>query len=71
MIAPFEMEQRLQLTRPGSYGDLDMLQIGPLGNPNRAVVVLNPSPLKPAEQYFQVTLWCVLTQPLFSFPVLP
>jgi alpha-galactosidase len=64
LIAPFDMEERLRLTRPGSYGDLDMLQIGPLGKPNRAEVVFKPSPLTPAEQYFQVTLWSVLTQPL-------
>lgn len=64
LIAPFEMEERLQRTRPGHYGDLDMLQIGPLGKPNRAEVVFTPSPLTPAEQYFQVTLWCILTQPL-------
>ena len=64
IIAPFEMEDRLQLTGPGHYGDLDMLQIGPLGKPNRAEVVFSPSPLTPAEQYLQVTLWCILTQPL-------
>lgn len=64
LIAPFAMEARLQLTRPGAYGDLDMLQIGPLGKPNRAEVVFKPSPLTPNEQYFQVTLWCILTQPL-------
>jgi alpha-galactosidase len=64
IIAPFRMEQRLQLTGPGHYGDLDMLQIGPMGKPNRAEVVFNPSPLAPAEQYFQVTLWAILTQPL-------
>ncbi len=64
LIAPFDMAERLQLTRPGAYGDLDMLQIGPLGKPNRAEVVFKPSPLTPAEQYFQVTLWSILTQPL-------
>lgn len=64
LTAPFAMADRLALTRPGAYGDLDMLQIGPLGKPNRAEVVFTPSPLTPAEQYFQVTLWCVLTQPL-------
>jgi alpha-galactosidase len=58
------MADRLALTRPGAYGDLDMLQIGPLGKPNRAEVVFTPSPLTPSEQYFQVTLWCILTQPL-------
>lgn len=66
MIAPFgdDLVERLARTRPGSYGDLDMLQIGPLGRPNRAEKVFRPSPLKQAEQYFQVTLWCLLTQPL-------
>jgi alpha-galactosidase len=64
MIAPFEMGERLALTRPGHYGDLDMLQIGPLGKPNRAEVEFRPSPLTPSEQYLQVTLWCLLTQPL-------
>jgi alpha-galactosidase len=64
LTAPFAMADRLALTRPGAYGDLDMLQIGPLGKPNRAEVVFTPSPLTPSEQYFQVTLWCILTQPL-------
>lgn len=64
LTAPFAMEQRLQLTRPGRFGDLDMLQIGPLGKPNRAEKIFDPSPLLPAEQYFQLTLWCILTQPL-------
>jgi len=66
MIAPFEDDvvQRLAQTRPGHYGDLDMLQIGPKGRPNRAEKVFRPSPLKPTEQYHQVTLWSLLTQPL-------
>jgi len=64
MIAPFGLEKRLQQSHPGHYGDLDMLQIGPLGKPNRAEVVFSPSPLTPAEQYLQVTLWSILTQPL-------
>ena len=66
LIAPFgdELVERLALTRPGGYGDLDMLQIGPQGRPNRAEKVFSPSPLTPAEQYHQVTLWCLLTQPL-------
>ncbi|KKL29062.1 hypothetical protein LCGC14_2368910, partial [marine sediment metagenome] len=34
------------------------------GRPNRAEKVFRPSPLKPAEQYHQVTLWCLLTQPM-------
>lgn len=64
LLAPFDLGERLSLTCPGAYGDLDMLQVGPLGIPNRAEVVFKPSPLRPDEQYFQVTLWCILTQPL-------
>jgi alpha-galactosidase len=66
LIAPFddELVERLAMTRPGSYGDLDMLQIGPLGRPNRAETVFRPTRLTPAEQYFQLTLWSILTQPL-------
>jgi len=66
LTRPFEDEfvNRYPLTRPGLYGDLDMLQIGPLGKPNRALKEFKPSPLSAAEQYFQVTLWCILSQPL-------
>lgn len=64
LIAPFDLADRLARTRPGAYGDLDMLQIGPLGKPNRAETHFRPSPLTPSEQYFQVTLWSILTQPL-------
>jgi len=66
MVMPFNplLVKRYPLTKPGCYGDLDMLQIGPLGKPNRAEVVFKPSPLKPSEQYHQVTLWSLLTQPL-------
>jgi len=66
MVMPFNgrLSRRYPLTKPGCYGDLDMLQVGPLGKPNRAEVEFKPSPLKPSEQYHQVTLWCLLTQPL-------
>ena len=66
LTRPFsdEMVARYSLTRPGLYGDLDMLQIGPLGQPNRALEEFMPSPLTGPEQYFQLTLWSILTQPL-------
>jgi len=66
LIAPFsdELGNRLQHTRPGAYGDLDMLQIGNLGTPNRTNKTFHPTPLTPAEQYFQVSLWSLLSQPL-------
>ena len=41
-----------------------MLQFGPLGKPNRANKEIKPSPIKPSEHYFQIPLWCILTQPL-------
>ena len=59
-----DLVARYPLTRPGLYGDLDMLQIGPLGKPNRAKKEFKPSPLTASEQYFQVTLWSILSQPL-------
>lgn len=66
LTRPFsdELVARYPLTRPGLYGDLDMLQIGPLGQPNRALREFKPSPLTPAEQYYQLTLWSILSQPL-------
>jgi alpha-galactosidase len=66
LTRPFseELTARYGQTRPGLYGDLDMLQIGPLGKPNRAEKEFKPSPLSPSEQYFQVTLWSILSQPL-------
>ncbi|MDX1701246.1 MAG: hypothetical protein R3250_11540, partial [Melioribacteraceae bacterium] len=66
LTRPFNVElvKRYPQTRPGLYGDLDMLQIGPLGKPNRAEKEFKPSPLTPSEQYFQITLWSILTQPL-------
>ena len=64
--APFaeEIVPRYKHTRPGHYGDLDMLQIGNLGTPNRVNTVFEPSPLTGAEQYLQVSLWCLLSQPM-------
>ena len=59
-----ELVVRYPLTHPGLYGDLDMLQIGPLGKPNRAEKEFKPSPLTPSEQYLQITLWSILSQPL-------
>lgn len=59
-----ELVARYPITRPGLYGDLDMLQIGPLGQPNRNLKEFKPSPLTPPEQYYQVTLWSILSQPL-------
>ena len=66
LTAPFagELAERHALSGPGHFGDLDMLQIGSIGVPNSTNSVFKPSPLTPAEQYFQVSLWCLLQQPL-------
>jgi alpha-galactosidase len=66
LAAPFqgELAERHARSRPGHFGDLDMLQIGSIGIPNSTNTNFKPSPLTPAEQYFQVTLWCLLQQPL-------
>ena len=66
LTAPFgeDMASRHALSGPGHFGDLDMLQIGSIGVPNSTNTVFKPSPLTPAEQYFQVSLWCLLQQPL-------
>lgn len=65
LTRPFcdKLVARYSQTRPGLYGDLDMLQIGPMGKPNRAEKEFLPS-LTPSEQYLQVTLWSILSQPL-------
>ena len=66
LTAPFagELAERHALSGPGHFGDLDMLQIGSIGVPNSTNDSFRPSPLTPAEQYFQVSLWCLLQQPL-------
>jgi alpha-galactosidase len=64
--APFhgELAERHALSGPGHFGDLDMLQIGSIGVPNSINTTFRLSPLTPAEQYFQVSLWSLLQQPL-------
>ena len=66
LTAPFQgdLAERHALSKMGHFGDLDMLQIGSIGIPNSTNTTFKPSPLTPAEQYFQVTLWCLLQQPL-------
>ncbi len=57
-------ERWLPFTRPGHWNDPDMLQIGDIGVPNQFNTVSKPTNLTPDEQYFQVSLWSLLSAPL-------
>lgn len=52
------------LTSPGHWNDPDMLQVGRLGKPNRFNAAFQPSRLSADEQYYQMTLWSILSAPL-------
>jgi alpha-galactosidase len=60
----FKQDKWSPFASPGHWNDPDMLQIGMLGQPNRAETVFRPSKLTPDEQYTQVSLWCLLAAPL-------
>lgn len=49
---------------PGHWNDLDMLQIGAIGIPNRQNTVYKPSSLSYEEQKLQFSLWCLMSSPL-------
>lgn len=59
-----EQEQWQPYTRPGHWNDPDMLQIGNIGTPNQFNTKFRPTNLTPDEQYFQVSLWSLLSAPL-------
>ena len=50
---------------PGHWNDPDMLQVGALGITNGADGRFYPTKLTHDEQIFQVSLWCLLSAPLF------
>lgn len=50
--------------RPGSFPDLDMLQIGAIGVPNTPNPTFSASRLTQEEQRTQFTLWCLWSAPL-------
>lgn len=51
--------------RPGHWNDPDMLQVGSLGITNGADGKFYPTKLTQNEQIFQMSLWCLLSAPLF------
>ena len=59
-----EQEKWQPYTRPGHWNDPDMLQIGNIGTPNQFNTQFRPTNLTPDEQYFQVSLWSLLSAPL-------
>ncbi len=59
-----QQEKWQPYTRPGHWNDPDMLQIGNIGTPNQFNTKFRPTNLTPDEQYFQVSLWSILSAPL-------
>ena len=53
-----------RLIRPGHWIDLDMLQVGAIGNPNQQNRSFRKSNLSYEEQKLQLSLWAVLSAPL-------
>lgn len=53
-----------QHTSPGHWNDMDMLQLGNLGVPNRQNSQFDPTHLSADEQRFHMSLWCLLQSPL-------
>jgi alpha-galactosidase len=50
--------------KPGAWNDPDYIQIGWVGN-TRGLGLPKKSPLTPAEQYSFMSLWCLMSSPLF------
>jgi alpha-galactosidase len=59
-----DQEKWQSFTRPGHWNDPDMLMIGNLGTPNQYNTTYRPTRLSPDEQYFQVSLWSLVSAPL-------
>ncbi len=49
---------------PGHWNDMDMLQVGMRGVPNRFNSKPKMTRLTPDEQYTQMTMWCLQSNPL-------
>ncbi len=66
-LVSIAMAQRdwLPYMSPGHWNDPDMLQIGPLGIPNSTGSGFRLTRLNADEQMFQMSLWCLLSAPLF------
>ena len=55
----------LPFVRPGHWIDPDMLQVGRIGVPNTVGGTFRPTRLRAQEQVYQMSLWCLLSAPLF------
>ncbi len=54
----------LKFQRPGHWNDMDMLQVGMRGVPNRFNAPPVMTHLTPDEQYTQMSMWCLQSNPL-------
>lgn len=50
---------------PGAWNDPDYLLLGYIGQPNVKEQPYKPCPLTPNEQYSYMSLWCLMSSPLF------
>lgn len=53
-----------QWCKPGAWNDPDYIQIGFIGNAH-AMGEPKPCPLTPSEQYAFMSLWCLMSAPIF------
>jgi len=53
-----------EFQRPGHWNDMDMLQVGMRGIPNRFNSEPKMTGLTPDEQYTQMSMWCLQSNPL-------
>jgi alpha-galactosidase len=60
----FNTVEWLKFQRPGHWNDMDMLQVGMLGAPNCFDAPPKGTQLTPDEQYTQMSMWCLQSNPL-------
>jgi alpha-galactosidase len=60
----FSQERWQSYQRPGHWNDMDMLQIGMIGQPNNKNTSFHRTSLTPDEQYSQFSMWSLLSAPL-------
>jgi alpha-galactosidase len=60
----FNEVEWVKYQRPGHWNDMDMLQVGMRGIPNRYNAPPKLTDLTPDEQYTQMSMWCLQSNPL-------
>ena len=60
----FDELEWTKFQRPGHWNDMDMLQVGMRGIPNRYNAVPTMTSLTADEQYTQMSMWCLQSNPL-------